>query len=276
MKGGGLFLFSSSFFFSSSKALSNSLPKKTLFSLQTFSTTNPFKRPPSSRNPYYWTYKGALFTCAVCCVTSALWIYEKKRLQQRRGVPSTQVEEIVGTPKLGGPWTLVGPTGEVVSSTHFCGKYQLLYFGFSFCPDVCPQELEKQSLVLEQLDKEFGPIIQPIFITVDPARDTVAQVQAYCQAFHPRLLGLTGTPEQIKKVTRAFRVYYNQGIRTDDEDYMVDHSIIQYLMGKNGKFKDFYGRNLTVTEMTNKIRKIILEDQETEKKRAQSELEEDR
>eukprot|EP00922_Rhytidocystis_sp_ex-Travisia-forbesii_P005540 GHVS01008070.1.p1 GENE.GHVS01008070.1~~GHVS01008070.1.p1 ORF type:complete len:301 (-),score=21.71 GHVS01008070.1:217-1119(-) len=219
----------------------------------------------SLRNKSYFTYKGSLFTFIVCGGLLWFWQHEKDRMARLRGVVEVETS---GTPQLGGPWTLVGRDGRVVSSSDLKGKYQLLYFGFTFCPDVCPQELEKQSLVIERLDKEFGPdVIQAIFITVDPGRDTVAQVQAYCKEFHPRLLGLTGTPGQIKKITRLFRVYFNQGIRTDDEDYLVDHSIIHYLCGKNGSFKDFFGKNLTVTEMTNKISAIIREDRRKEKER---------
>ncbi|KAF8823104.1 SCO1/SenC protein [Cardiosporidium cionae] len=166
----------------------------------------------------------------------------------------------VGKPKLGGPWTLVNQRGNLVSDSDLRGKYQLLYFGFSFCPDICPLELEKQSQVIEELDKIFGPVVQPIFVTVDPGRDTVAQVEAYCREFHPRLMGLTGTPEQIKQITRSFRVYYNESIRTDDDDYLVDHSIIQYLMGTNGKFKEFFGKNMTAAEMVFSFKKIIISD----------------
>eukprot|EP00921_Rhytidocystis_pertsovi_P021709 GHVQ01034673.1.p1 GENE.GHVQ01034673.1~~GHVQ01034673.1.p1 ORF type:complete len:358 (+),score=36.12 GHVQ01034673.1:81-1076(+) len=115
------------------------------------------------RSPKYFTYKSALFTSFVSGVIYFAWSYERNRIAKNRGVVSET--EMVGKPKLGGPWTLVGPQGTVVSSEEFKGKYLLVYFGFTFCPDVCPQELEKQALVVENLDKEFGPIVQPIFIT---------------------------------------------------------------------------------------------------------------
>ena len=86
-------------------------------------------------------------------------------------------QESIGTPKLGGPWTLFDRKGRVVTDADFRGKYQLIYFGFSFCPDICPEEMEKQRMVVEKIDKMFGSeLIEPIFITCDPARDTVAQV----------------------------------------------------------------------------------------------------
>ncbi|CDJ39872.1 SCO1/SenC domain-containing protein, putative [Eimeria tenella] len=176
----------------------------------------------------------------------------------------------VGRPLLGGPWTLVDSSGALCSSRDFLGFYPLIYFGFSFCPDICPKELEKLAQVVELIDKEHGEVVQPIFITVDPARDTVAQVAAYCKEFHPRLVGLTGTPGQIKDVTRKFRVYFNETARTGDEEYLVDHSIIQYFMGLDGSFKDFFGQNMTAREIAQKISRHIKEDKlkKKEKKRA--------
>ncbi|XP_026190025.1 protein SCO1 homolog, mitochondrial [Cyclospora cayetanensis] len=182
----------------------------------------------------------------------------------------------VGKPLLGGPWTLVDGKGALCSSSDFGGKYQLVYFGFTFCPDICPKELEKLAQVIEIIDKEYGEIVQPIFITVDPARDTVAQVADYCKEFHPRLIGLTGTPGQIKDVTRKFRVYFNETARTGDDEYLVDHSIIQYFMGRDGSFKDFFGQNMTTREVAQKIGQHIKADQlKGEKKRQEAEADED-
>ena len=173
-------------------------------------------------------------------------------------------EEQIGRPKLGGPWTLFdSKTGLPVTSEDLKGKYQLIYFGFSYCPDICPEELEKQKAVIEGVDKALKEegIVQPVFITVDPKRDTLAQTRMYVKEFHPRLMGLTGAPEHIKKITRLFRVYYNEGIRTSsgdgDEDYLVDHSIIHYLMGPDNEFVDFFGKNLNAGEIIDKIVNLI-------------------
>lgn len=217
--------------------------------------------PPGNQNVQF-TWRSALFCTTVSAAALAVWFYEEQR--QKAMARAKTSENRVGKPTLGGPWTLVDGDGDVVSDSDMRGKYQLVYFGFTYCPDICPQELEKQAQVIEKLDKMFGEVVQPVFITVDPGRDTLAQVKAYVREFHPRLLGLTGTPQQIKRVTRLFRVYFNEGIRSGEEDYLVDHSIIQYLMGKNGKFKDFYGKNLTVSEMTNKIAEVIREDMQRE------------
>ena len=173
-------------------------------------------------------------------------------------------EEVIGKPKLGGPWTLYNSAnGQAFTSEQLRGKYQLIYFGFTYCPDICPEELEKQAQVLTELDKdpETRGMVVPVFITVDPHRDTLAQTQMYVKEFHPSMIGLTGTPEQVKRVSRLFRVYYNQGIRTandqGEEDYLVDHSIIHYFMGPNNEFVDFFGKNLNAMEIVDKIKTLI-------------------
>lgn len=207
-----------------------------------------------------YTWRSAAFTCAVAFGSVAYYDYLKrgKEAESRASVK----HERIGTPKLGGPFELVDRKGVVRTDEDFKGQYLLIYFGFSFCPDICPQEMEKQTIAIELLDKEFGPVATPVFITIDPKRDTVAQVDDYCKEFHPRIEGLTGTPEQIKKVSRAYRVYFNEGLKSSEEDYLVDHSIIHYFVSRQGKFLEFFGKNMTAHEMATKMRQIILEDKE--------------
>jgi protein SCO1/2 len=186
-------------------------------------------------------------------------------MERRKRASQTAIvsEEQVGKPKLGGPWTLYDcKTAKPFTSEDLKGRFQLVYFGFTYCPDVCPEEMQKQATVVETVEKalkgtELEGIVQPVFITVDPKRDTLAQTRMYIKEFHPKLLGLTGAPEQVKKVTRLFRVYYNEGIRTTnpdgEEDYLVDHSIIHYLMGPDNQLVDFYGKNYTAEEMSQKV-----------------------
>lgn len=168
-----------------------------------------------------WKAAGlTLLTCGVAYVSAKLY--------GRRGPSSIAVtsQESIGKPKLGGRWSLVDSvSGLPVSSDSFKGRYALLYFGFTFCPDICPQEMDKIVEVLRILkDKGFDSrSLQPIFITVDPRRDTCAQIGSFLKGY-PIYRGFTGTPEAIKKVSRMFRVYYNDGIKTTDEDYLVDHS----------------------------------------------------
>ena len=137
---------------------------------------------------------------------------------------------------IGGPFTLLDGNGKTVTEKDFRGKYMLVYFGYTFCPDVCPTTL---NAVADAMDK-LGPAassIQPLFITVDPKRDTPAVVKQYAAAFGPKIEGLTGTPEEIAEVAKEYRVYYAEH-RTGPgpNDYSMDHSSVLYLMGPNGDF----------------------------------------
>merc|ERR1712176_666977 len=124
-----------------------------------------------------------------------------------------------------------------------------------------------QTRAIELVDESVGPVALPVFISIDPKRDTPPVVDEYCQEFHPRIVGLTGTSEQVKKVSRAYRVYYNEGVKASDQDYLIDHSIIHYFVGKNGKFIDFFGKNMTAKEMADKMLLHIRNDQEKAKMR---------
>jgi len=178
-------------------------------------------------------------------------------------------QDNIGKPKLGGDFELTGSDGSRVKSTDYLGKYVILYFGFRMCPDVCPVEMEKVAEVMEYLDEKFGAdLVVPMFVSVDPRRDKPKDVGEYVAEFHPKYVGLTGTEEEIKNVTRMFRVYYNPGVKSGEEDYLVDHSIIHYLVDKSGQFREFYGKNLTPMEMAKKIEKHILKDKEASAKRA--------
>jgi protein SCO1 len=137
---------------------------------------------------------------------------------------------------IGGPFTLLDGNGQTVTDKDFRGKYMLVYFGYTFCPDVCPTTL---NAVADAMDK-LGPgasSIQPLFITVDPKRDTPAVVKQYAAAFGPKIEGLTGTPEEIAQVAKEYRVYYAEHrTGTGPNDYSMDHSSVLYLMGPNGDF----------------------------------------
>jgi protein SCO1/2 len=137
------------------------------------------------------------------------------------------------TPAFGGPFELAGPNGPVTQAT-FRGRYTLLYFGYTFCPDVCPTTLNTIVQASDRLGHKADDL-QIVFITVDPARDTPAVMRDYTQAISPRIIGLTGTPDQIARVAAEYHVYYrvnSAGVR--DNAYSVDHSSILYLQGPDG------------------------------------------
>lgn len=139
---------------------------------------------------------------------------------------------------IGGPFTLTGETGKPVSSSSFDGKYRLIYFGYTFCPDVCPvdmQTLMKGYKQFKTQDAERAAKIVPLFITLDPARDTPDVLRQWTDAFDPHLIGLTGTPAQIDAVAKQFAIYFKRDAPDSDGAYLVDHARMALLMGPKGE-----------------------------------------
>jgi protein SCO1/2 len=140
--------------------------------------------------------------------------------------------------KLGGPFTLTDQDGRQVSDKQFEGRYRLIYFGFTYCPDVCPVDLQHIGQALRQLEKSDPALaarVQPIFISVDPARDAPPVLKQYVAAFHPRLIGLTGSEQQVAAVARNHGIFYQKGERMGADGYMVDHSRLALLFGPKGE-----------------------------------------
>ncbi|MEI5688027.1 SCO family protein [Sphingomonas kyungheensis] len=140
--------------------------------------------------------------------------------------------------KIGGPFTLTDQDGRTVSDRAFAGRYRIMYFGYTFCPDVCPTDAATIGAALSDLDRsdpDLAKRIVPIFVTVDPARDTPKVLKAFTAAFHPRMIGLTGTPAQIAAVSKAFGVYAGKGATQPGGGYLVNHSRTTYLMDPDDK-----------------------------------------
>lgn len=173
------------------------------------------------------------------------------------GQPTANVGKTVtsGTADIGGAYTLINQNGETVSEADALGKPQLIYFGFSYCPDICPTALQKMGAAQSRIDPD-GDKLNYIFISVDPERDTPESLKLYVIAngFPKGLTGLTGTAEQIETAKTAFKVY-SQKVPTPESasDYTVDHSDIMYLMDKNGEFVEFFFGKSTVPEMAARI-----------------------
>ena len=156
---------------------------------------------------------------------------------------------------VGGPFTLVDQNGATRRAEDLRGKLMLIYFGYTYCPDVCPTELQTMSDAVDRLGAK-GDAVQPIFITVDPERDTPEQLKNYAENFHPRLLALTGSAAQIAEAARAYKVFY-QPVKRGDGEYLVDHSSIVYLMGRDGRYLAHFGGNLTADQMAAAIAKHL-------------------
>lgn len=166
----------------------------------------------------------------------------------------------LGRPQIGGPFSLVSQNGEVFTDKDLLGKWALVYFGFTNCPDICPDELDKMSAVVRVTDAEYGPVVQPVFISCDPVRDTVGQMRTYISDFHPRMVGLTGSYDDIKAVCKAYRVYFSTPPNAQPgDDYLVDHSIYFYLMDPSGCFVEAFGKSSTVDDVQERIRRTIEE-----------------
>ncbi len=142
-----------------------------------------------------------------------------------------------GTAAIGGPFALVATNGEDVSDQTYRGRWLLIFFGYTFCPDACPTALNNISVALEKLGSDAAKL-QPLFVTVDPHRDTREVMRDYLQSFDPRIIGLTGTLDQIDRVAKEYRVYVTQQKSESDEanDYVVSHSAYIYLIDPDGKF----------------------------------------
>ena len=163
--------------------------------------------------------------------------------------------------RIGGPFALTDQNGKTVRDTDFAGKYRLVYFGYTFCPDVCPNDMLKVTAVMRGLDKSDPAIaakLVPIFITVDPARDTPKELKQFASNFDSRLVALTGSPEAIAAVARAYAVpFAAQKPVTPGGGYLVDHGTITYLMGPKGEPIAPLSHEMTPETMTAEIKKWV-------------------
>lgn len=154
---------------------------------------------------------------------------------------------------VGGPFTLVNQDGKTVTEKDFGGKYLLTTFGFTYCPDVCPTKLQDMSLTLDELGAD-AQWVQPVFISIDPQRDTPEQMKNYVSLYHNAIVGLTGTPEQIAATAKTFKVYYKRGEDLGDGNYMMDHSTAIYLVGQDGKALEVFTEGATPQAMAEAIK----------------------
>lgn len=160
------------------------------------------------------------------------------------------------TAPLGGPFTLTDQNGTTRSNAEFRGKLMLIYFGYTYCPDTCPATLAAMTKALDDLGPAAAAV-QPIFITVDPQRDTPQQLKLYAANFSPRLIALTGTPTQLAGVEHEFGVFASKEPGGPIDDYLLDHSAFIYLMGRDGKLVKLIPPGEKPADMADDIRKYL-------------------
>jgi protein SCO1/2 len=158
----------------------------------------------------------------------------------------------VGRALVGGPFELTAHDGRRVSETTFRGQLMLVYFGFTYCPDICPAGLQVVTAALEKLGADADKVA-PLFITVDPERDTPEQMKQYVSSFHENFLGLTGSPKDIAKAAKAYRVYYRKVQDEALSDYTMDHTSFLYLMGADGAFITHFPHTISPEKLAERL-----------------------
>lgn len=152
---------------------------------------------------------------------------------------------------LGGPFELVNAAGETVTDADVITEPTLIYFGYTYCPDVCPLDVDRNASAIELLEAR-GKSVTPVFISIDPQRDTPEVVGDFADAMHPKMIGLTGSDAQVKAASQAYRTYYSAHPAVDDE-YLVDHSTFSYLVMPETGFVEYFRRELGPEELVDKI-----------------------
>lgn len=197
--------------------------------------------------------KRGLVIAIVLLVAAFAWISLSGWLG-RDGSDGANGTDGIGEVSIGGPFTLTDQDGRSVTEKDFAGKLMLVYFGFTSCPDICPTALQTVAIALDELGADVEKVT-PILISIDPERDTPPVMKEYVASFHERMVGLTGTPEQVAAAARAYRVYYQKvQLQGSSLEYSVDHSGFLYLMDRNGKYLAHFRHNSTPEEIVKKLK----------------------
>ena len=153
---------------------------------------------------------------------------------------------------IGGSFSLINQDGLVVTDIDVIKEPSLFYFGYTFCPDICPLDTYRNVEAVRILDKK-GFSVTPIFVTFDPQRDTTEVLKEFSDFMHPKMIALTGSDEQIKKITKKYRVYYKKQNNDDQQNYLIDHTAFTYLVLPEIGFVDFFRRELTAEQLADKV-----------------------
>ncbi|CCH43583.1 hypothetical protein BN7_3136 [Wickerhamomyces ciferrii] len=223
-----------------SQSQSTAPKRKPLSRIPIGGTQTKSQKNVGSGSVEFATWKAGLLMAVTGGVIYYFFTKEKRKLKVQQ---EAEANRGYGKPLVGGPFELIDHNGNKFTNENLKGQFNILYFGFTHCPDICPDELDKLGIWLNKL-KSQNINVQPIFITCDPNRDTPKVVKEYLEDFHPDIIGLTGTYEQVKNICKQYRVYFSTPpTLKPGQDYLVDHSIFFYLMDSDGEFVDAMGRN---------------------------------
>ena len=196
----------------------------------------------------------AALAAAIAFAGGGAWLLGPVRQPAAAGTGETALPPGVA---LGGAFALVDSKGHAVTDRDLRGRWVLLYFGYASCPDVCPTELQTMAEGIDALRPDLAAKVQPVFITVDPERDTPERLADYVALFHPRLIGLTGTPAEVAQAARAYRVYYAKTASADPAEYLMDHSSFLYLVGPDGAVRALFRPGTTSEDLAAALRRRL-------------------
>lgn len=214
--------------------------------------------PLKGKNIFTWKYVAIVGVSLGFFGAVNYWV--KEQILEKSKQKLEEENKGQGKADIGGQFTLIDTNRKPMGSENLKGKWWLLYFGFTHCPDICPDEMEKMAEVVDEIDKAAKngeksiKEIFPVFVSVDPERDSPEIIKEYCDEFHSKFIGLTGTLEKLKEVCQLFRVYFSFGDKDQDDDYIVDHTIITYLINPEGEFVDYYTNRKSPKYITKNIK----------------------
>ena len=191
-----------------------------------------------------------LMIAGIWLVSSEYWPFSSKNSDQFAKCRSNTITGVIGS--IGGPFTLIDHKGATVTDTDVITEPSLIYFGYTFCPDVCPLDTARNGEVVDIL-AQIGKSATPIFISIDPKRDTSAVMAEYSEWIHPKMKGLTGSQEQVKAASKAYRTYYKLHADEGNGFYLVDHSTMTYLVLPEHGFMEFFRRDQSAEKVAEKV-----------------------
>jgi protein SCO1/2 len=198
------------------------------------------------------------------------WMWHTKN-KDEAATAHVRIGKSVGMPSIGGsPWKLTSHHNQQVTSSQFATtrQFPLIYFGFTHCPEVCPRELRKISDALALLDKrckKAASRVAPLYVSLDPPRDTPERMATFLRKYDPRITGLTGDMETVKAMAKDYKVYFARTLGGDDENYILDHSVIAYFLSPDNVCIDFFGANVTAPEMAARIHTHLTKNENKDK-----------